>query len=149
LLRKDNPAKSLQYCRLASESEPDNISHAVGYGAALVQARQFDAAVTILNKLAGISPENATVRANLATALFQLKRLPEARIEFEWLTANQPKTAGAYLFLGIIHDQLGAYLDAMANYQKYIQLADSSEGKVDIEKVNLRLPQLQKLIKKK
>jgi len=149
LLRKDNPAKSLQYCRLASESEPGNISHAVGYGAALVQARQFDAAVTLLYKLAQISPENATVRANLATALFQSKRLPEARSEFEWLTANQPKTAGAYLFLGIIHDQLGAYLDAMANYQKYIQLADPSESKVDIEKVNLRLPQLQKLIKKK
>lgn len=149
LLRKDNPVKSLQYCRMASELEPGNIGHAVGYAAALVQARKFDAAVTLLRKLAEISPDNATVRANLATALFQLKRLPEARAEFQWLTANQPTAPGAYLFLGIIHDQLGEHLDAMANYQRYIQLAEPVENRIDLEKVNLRLPQLQKLIKKK
>jgi len=35
----------------------------------------------------------------------------------------------------------------MANYQSYLRLADPVASKLDIEKINLRLPQLQKLIK--
>jgi tetratricopeptide (TPR) repeat protein len=149
LYRKDDPLKSLDYCRRASEAEPDNINHAVGFGAALVQAKQFDSAVNLLKKLVGQAPDNSTVRANLGTALFQLKRYTEAKTEFEWLTNSQPKSAGAYLFLAISHDRLGEYIDAMANYQQYLKLADPAENKLDVDKVNLRLPELQKLIKKK
>lgn len=149
LYRRTDPLKALNYCRTASEVEPNNIAHAVGFGSALVQAKQFDAAVGLLRKLMEIAPENLTVRANLATALFHLKRYPEAKAEFLWLTGAQPKSAGAYLFLGIIHDQLGEYLDALANYQHYLRLADPAANKLDIEKVNFRLPALQKLIKKK
>jgi len=38
-------------------------------------------------------------------------------------------------------------MDAMANYQQYLRLADPAENKLDIDKVNLRLPSLQKAIK--
>ncbi|CAN5442128.1 hypothetical protein BH10ACI2_BH10ACI2_19690 [soil metagenome] len=147
MYRRDDPAKSLDYCRRAAEAEPGNIHHAVGFGAALVQAKQYDAAVSILRKVTTIAPDNSSAHANLATALFQLKRFPEAMVEFEWLTSNQPSSAGAYLFLGILHDQMAEYMDAMANYQQYIRLADPIENKLDIDKVNLRLPALQKLIK--
>ncbi len=147
LFRKDDPAKALDYCRRASEAEPDNVGHAVGFAAALVQAKQFDAAVALLRKIIKIVPENWTAHANLGTALFQLKNYPEAKAEFEWLTAKQPREAGAYYFLALSHDQLSEYLDAMANYQQYLRLADPVENKLDIEKVNLRLPQLQRLIK--
>lgn len=149
LYRKDDPAKALDYCRRAAESDPNNIDHAVGFGAALVQANQLEQAVNLLRKLATIAPDNSTVRANLGTALFQLKRYAEAKTEFEWLTNSRPKAAGAYLFLAISHDRLGEYIDAMANYQQYLKLADAVENKLDIDKVNLRLPELQKLIKKK
>ena len=147
LYRKDNPAKALDYCRRASEAEPGNIKHAVGFGAALVQAKQYESAVGIFRKILEIVPYNATAHANLATALFQLKRSAEAKAEFQWLTTAQPRSAGAYLFLGILHDESAEYMDAMANYQQYLRLADPVENKLDIEKVNLRLPPLQKLIK--
>ena len=148
LFRISNPTKARGYCRRAYDLEPHNVDHAVGFGAALVQDRQFEGAVNIFRKILASVPDNATARANLATALFQLKRYPEAKIEFGWLADNQPRSAGAYFFLGIIHDQMGESLDAMANYQQYIRLADPAENKLDIEKVNLRLPVLQKLIKK-
>ena len=114
-----------------------------------MQAKQFDTAVIILRKLLEITPDNSTVHANLATALFQLKRYAEAKAEFLWLTNTQPKSAAAYFFLAIVHDHLSEYLDAMANYQQYLRLADPHSNKLDIDKVNLRLPSLQKLIKKK
>lgn len=149
LYRRDDPQKALDYCRRASEAEPRNVNHAIGFAAALVQAKQFESAIGLLRKLAALEPDNSTVHANLGTALFQLKRYAEAKIEFEWLTNTQPKSAGAYLFLAISHDRLGEFIDAMANYQQYLKLADAVEEKLDIEKVTLRLPELQKLMKKK
>ena len=147
LYRKDDPQKALTYCRRANAIDPTNVSHAVGYGAALVQAKQYDAAVNLLRKILEKVPDNRTAHANLATALFQLDRYAEAKPEFEWLTAKEPTLAGPYYFLAIIHDHLTEYMDAMANYQSYLRLADPVASKLDIEKINLRLPQLQKLIK--
>lgn len=149
LLRKDNPLKALDYCRRASEAEPSNINHAIGYGAALVQAQKFNEAVALFTRLKGFTPDNYTIHANLATALFQLKRLSEAKAEYQWLTEKQPNLAITYFLLGVTHDQLNEYMDAMANYQQFLRLADAKLNQTEIEKVNLRLPVLQKLIKDK
>lgn len=147
LARTENPQKALDYCRRASEMEPNNINHAVGYGAALVQAKRFLDAANLLFKLKEIAPDNYTARANLAAALFQLKRYAEAKIEYTWLTEKQPELSIGYYFLAIAHDNLGEYLDAMANYQQFLRLADPKVNQLEIDKVNLRLPSLQKQIK--
>ena len=149
LLRKDNPNKALDYCRRASEAEPNNINHAVGFAAALVQVKRFEDAIFVLKRILQIAPDNFTAHANLATALFELKRFEEAKIEFNWLAQKQPDLAITYFFLAILHDNLGQYLDAMANYQQFLKLADATQNKLEIEKVELRLPSLQRQIKSK
>ncbi len=149
ILRTENPSRALDYCRRASEVEPNNVNHAVGFGAALVQAKQYENAVTVFRRILQIAPDNFTARANLATALFQLKRFNEAKIEYVRLTEKQPNLAIAYYFLAIAHDNLGEYLDASANYQQFLKTADSTQNKLEIEKANLRLPDLEKLIKQK
>lgn len=149
LLRTENPAKALDFCRRASESDPENINHAIGYGAALVQGKLYLEAIELFRRLLAISPDNVTIRANLATALFQLKRFPEARSEYQWITEKQPASPAAFYFLAITHDHLAEYLDAMANYQQFLRIADAEKNKLEIEKVNLRLPGLQKQIKDK
>ena len=145
--RVSDPARALEYCRRASILEPNEMSHAVNFGAALVQAKRFEEAVGLFRKLLTLQPDHSTIRANLATALFQLKRYPEAKTEFRWLADKQPDSAAAFYFLAIIHDQLEEYLDALANYQEYLKLADPEANKLDIERVNLRLPVLRKQIK--
>jgi len=145
--RVGDPAKALDYCRRASEAEPNSVQPVVGYAAALVQAKRYDDAVVVLRRLLTIAPSNSTVRANLATALFQLKRYPEAKVEFRWLTEQKPDLAIAYYFLAIIHDSLLEFVDAAANYQQFLRLADRDSSKLEVEKVNLRLPVVQKLIK--
>ena len=149
LLRTSEPLKAIDYCRRATVADPNNINHAVGFGAALVQARNFAEAVGLFRKLMPYSPDNFTIHANLATALFQLKRYAEAKIEYQWLTEKQPDLAVGYYFLGIIHDQSGEYMDAMANYQQFLRLATVAQNKLEIEKVNLRLPVLARQIKDK
>lgn len=149
MLRVSDPQKALDYCRRASESDPGNIGYAVGYGAALVQATRYAEAVVLLNKLVSISPDNSTIHANLATALFQLKRYSEAKSEFRWLVERQPTLTGAYYFLAISHDQLGEYDDALTNYNIFLRIAVPESNKLEIEKVNLRLPAIEKLVKEK
>ena len=145
--RLPNPAKALVYCRRASLLEPNEVSHAVNFGAALVQAKRYEEAVGFFRKLLTVTPEHATARAKLATALFQLKQYPEAKVEFRWLTEKQPEAPAAYYFLASVHDQLEEYLDAMANYQQFLKIADPEANKLEIDKVNLRLPTLQRQIK--
>ncbi|MGB5014297.1 MAG: tetratricopeptide repeat protein [Pyrinomonadaceae bacterium] len=147
LNRLEAPDKALDYCRRASEAEPTNIDHAIGYGAALVQAKRFDQAAALLKRISEIAPENATVHANLAAALYQLKRYAEAKAEYRWIAAKMPDSAIAHYLLAVSHDQLAEYLDAMANYQQFLRLADPLKNQLEIEKVNLRVPSLQKQIK--
>ena len=48
--RTDDPARSLDFYRKASEIQPDAPEYALGYGAALVQARRFPEAAHILDR---------------------------------------------------------------------------------------------------
>lgn len=147
ILTRQNPAKSLDYCRRAAEAEPTNISHAIGFGAALVQAKQFESAVNLFKKLLTFEPENYTIHANLATSFFEMKQFSEAKSEFKWLIDKKPDLAVAYYFLAISHDNLTEYTDAKENYQIFLQAADSRQNQLEIDKVNLRLPILERQIK--
>jgi tetratricopeptide (TPR) repeat protein len=141
------PERSLDYCRRALEAEPSNINFAIGYGAALVQAKRYDEAVALLRRLSSLAPDIATIHANLGTALFQSRRYAEAKTEYQWLTAHEPVPPIAYYFLAICHDELGELLDAGANYNLFLKNADATRNQLEIDKVNLRLPILQREIK--
>ena len=147
LYRRDDPAKALEYCRRAAELEPGNMTPVAGYAAALVQTRQFAQAAAILEKLVLIEPENRTLHANYATALFELKDYPKAVKQFEWLSISDPKAAAPYYFLAISYDQIEDYIDSLAAYEQYLKLADPVADKLEIEKVNLRLPVVRRLVK--
>ena len=144
LLRVKEPLRAMDFCRRASDAEPNKIEHAIGYGAAMLQAKQFAPAAGLFQKLMGLAPDNLTIRANFATALFQLKRYNEAKAQFTWLTEKQPTNAAGYFFLAVTHDELGEYPDAMANYQLFLKHADPGTNQLEIDKVNLRLPILQR-----
>lgn len=148
-LRTADAVRALEMCRRSFESDPSNLTPAIGYGAALVQAKQFVEAENLLKRLREISPENSTIRANLATALFQQKRYSDAKIEYQWITEKQPNSSIAFYLLAITHDQLGELADAMANYQQFLRIADPRINQLEIDKVKLRLPILDRQLKEK
>jgi tetratricopeptide (TPR) repeat protein len=147
LLRIDNPEKSLEYCRRASEAEPGNLVHAIGFGAALVQAKRYSEAIALFRRIISVAPDNYTAHTNLATALFQLQRFEEAKDEYHWVLKKEPNLPIAYYLLAISHDRLQEFVDAAANYQQFLRIADKSKNGLEIEKVNLRMPILQQMIK--
>ena len=139
---------ALDYCRRAYRLEQGNIGHAVGFGAALVQLRKFDEAVTLLEGIKNRRPDNYTVRANLASSYFQMKNFEKAKQEYRWITTNSPEVSVAFFLLAICHDRLEEYPDALANYQQFLRVAGKERFKDEIDRVTLRLPILQRQIKK-
>ncbi|HEY2964442.1 MAG TPA: tetratricopeptide repeat protein [Pyrinomonadaceae bacterium] len=144
--RTDDPPRSFEYYRQAAEVKPDAPEYALGYAAALVQARRFADAATILRKVVRVDPQNYAAHANLATALYELKRYSEALPEYEWIVAAKPEATVAHYFIATAHDYLGEYPEALVSYEKFLAVADARTNQLEIEKVKLRLPTLRRQI---
>lgn len=147
--RTDDPARSLEFYKKAAEIQPDAPEYAIGYAAALVQARRFPEAAYILRQVEKRFPENYPARANLATALYEGKRYQEAIPEYEWILTKKPDVAVAHYFIATSHDYLGEYPEALASYEKFLSAADPKTNQLEIDKVKLRLPTLRRQIELK
>ena len=139
--------RSLDYYKRAAAIEPANADYATGYSSALVQARRFAEAVSILRQVVAAAPDNYAAHSNLATALYELKQFAPAIVEYEWLLRAKPNLYVAYYFIAIAHDYLGEYDQALAAYESFLARADAGANQLEIEKVKLRLPSLQRQIK--
>ncbi|HJP91240.1 MAG TPA: tetratricopeptide repeat protein [Pyrinomonadaceae bacterium] len=144
--RTVDPARSLEFYKKAAEIQPDAPEYALGYAAALVQARRFADAARILQQVVRVSPENYAAHANLATALYESKRYQEAIPEYEWILSAKPDVAVAHYFIATSHDYLGEYPEALASYEKFLSVADARTNQLEIDKVKLRLPTLRRQI---
>jgi tetratricopeptide (TPR) repeat protein len=144
--RTDDPERSLEFYRRATQIEPANPEYATGYAATLVRARRFAEAAHILRRVISALPDNYVAHANLATALYEQKRYPEAIPEYEWLLKKKPDLAVAYYFIASAHDYLGEYREAEAAYEAFLGRADAKTNQLEIDKVNLRLPSLRRQI---
>ena len=144
--RTDDPSRSLEYYRRASELQPEEAEYAIGYASALVQARRFPDAARILQQVVRLNPQNYAARANLATALYESKRYSEAIPEYQWILEAKPEIVVAHYFIATSHDYLGEYPEALAAYEKFLAAADAKTNQLEIDKVKLRLPSLRRQI---
>jgi len=146
--RRIDPEKSQDYYFRALQLEPKNAKYATGYAAALIQGRKFAQAEPILKQVIAATPDDYTAHANLALALYEMKRFAEALPEYEWLAAAKPEIAATYFFLATAHDNLAEYKQALDAYEKFLSHADPANNKLEIDKVNLRLPPLRAQIQR-
>jgi tetratricopeptide (TPR) repeat protein len=147
--RRIDPVKSENYFYRALKVDPKNTGYAIGYASALVQERRFPDAVNVLRIVLARSPNEYLAHTNLALALYELKDFPAAITEYEWIAAARPELAATYFFLATAHDNLQEYEDALDGYQRFLARADQMANKLEIEKVNLRLPILRDQIRRK
>src|ERR1044072_944458 len=146
--RRIDPNKSQDYYYRALQLDPKNVSYAIGYAAALNQSRQFAEAVRILRGVLKQAPAEYLAHTNLAIALYELKDFHSAIVEYEWIAAARPELAATYFFLASAHDNLREYEPALDAYEKFLAKADPATNKLEIEKINLRLPVLRKQIQR-
>ena len=146
--RRIDPLKSQDYYYRASQLEPNNAKFAIGYAAALIQSRQFADAITILRRVLSRAPDEYTAHTNLALALFESKDFRGAISEYQWIANARPDVVVTYFFLAIAHDNLQEYPEALDAYEKFLARANPTSNKLEIDKVNLRLPILRDQIKR-
>lgn len=154
LLVVKQPDKALEQYQAAAKLDPKNPNHAIGSGSALVKLKRFDEAVATLKTVLAQSlkeEQTYTARANLATALFELNDYPNAAREYIWMLdylarrGEQKKVAVTTYLLGVCFDKVRDYEQALKAYQQFLALA-SAEQQLEVEKVKLRLPSLQRQI---
>ena len=148
VLRRTDPQRSADAYRHANEIEPKNPKYVTGYAAALIQLRRFPEAEALLRRVIAVNADDYTAHANLALSLYEMKRFAEAVPEFEFLARARPEIAATYFFVATAHDNLGQYQQALEAYQQFLARADQTENKLEIEKVNLRLPSLRAQIQR-
>jgi tetratricopeptide (TPR) repeat protein len=110
---------------------------------------QFDAALPVLAEAVSREPNNYPAHASLATALFKLKRYPEAAREFVWIIRARPDVPASYFFLAISLDHLGDCEQAYKSYEEFLRRADATAFKNEVEEARIRSGQLQRLIKER
>ena len=156
LLVVNQPDKALEQYQAAAKLDPTNPNHQLGIGSALVKLKRFDEAIMILKSILAQSlkeEQTYTARANIATAFFELKDYPTAAREYIWMLdylakqGEQKKVAITTFLLGVCFDKFGDYEQALKAYQQFLALA-SAEQQLEVEKVKLRLPPLQRQIAK-
>jgi tetratricopeptide (TPR) repeat protein len=148
LYRTTNPSRAVEYYQRAVQLDPRNSDYATGYAASLVQARRFFEATKVLRQIIAAAPDHYVAHANLATALYEQKLFRESLLEYEWLARAKPEIAATYFFIATAHDFLGEYVEALGAYEKFLTVANPQKSKLEIDKVNLRLPALRNLIKR-
>lgn len=144
--RTVDSSRSLDYYKQAIAFEPTSTEYATGYGSALIQAKRFGEAATLLQRVTRVAPDNYTAHANLATALYELKQFRLALDEYEWLQRAKPDLSVLDYFIATAHDSLGEYPEALTAYESFLARADVKTTQLEIEKVKLRLPSLRRQI---
>ncbi len=154
LLVVNQPEKALEQYQAAAKLAPTNPNHQIGVGSALVKMKRFDEALTVLKPVLAQSlkeEQTYTAHANIATAFFELKDYPNAAREYIWMLdylgkkGEQKKFAVTTYLLGVCFDKFGDYEQALKAYQQFLALAPA-EQQLEVEKVKLRLPSLQRQI---
>lgn len=149
------PELALEHYQAAARLEPQQPNHQIGVASALVKLRKFQEAVAVLRPLTGqnLREDLAYVATtNLATALFELDDFPNAArvfvrvLEFQQRRGDQKRAAITLYFLGICFDKLGDLEQALRAYEQFLSLA-SPENQLEVEKVKLRMPSLQRQLK--
>jgi predicted Zn-dependent protease len=110
---------------------------------------KYEEAIAVLNEALGTDPNNYAAHANLATALFKLKRYPDAAREFIWVIRTKPEIPASYFFLAISLDKLGDCAQSLKAYEEFARRADPAALKSELEEANTRIRDLQRLIREK
>ncbi len=146
---KEKPSTAAEYYRRAVDADPRDNHALTQLGAALVRSMQFDAALPVLTEAISRERDNYPAHASLATALFKLKRYPEAAREFVWIIRARPDVPASYFFLAISLDHLGDCEQAYKSYEEFLRRADATAFKNEVEEARIRSGQLQRLIKER
>ena len=82
----------------------------------------YDRALAKYDEALAEVPEHIHALRGRARSLMQLGRTPESLLAFNTVIALEPDFGAAYANRGILHDRMGRYEKAIADYEKAMEL---------------------------
>jgi Tfp pilus assembly protein PilF len=86
----------------------------------------YDQAIIAFNQALGIHPHHLNSLMNISHACFQMKRFGESADHMKLALKISPDNDKAHYNLGLIHEKLMNYPDAIQNYQAALGIRDSN-----------------------
>ena len=82
----------------------------------------YEDALTSYREALTKNPELINAKRGIARSLMQLEQFDNALVEFNIAIKQEPDFGASYANRGILYDRMGSYEEAIADYQKAIQL---------------------------
>lgn len=111
---------------------------------ALLRDGKYPDAAAAYREILKKEPNSYPAHAGLATALFKLDQFAEAAQHFVIVLNQRSDVPATYFFLGVCFDKLGDYPQALKAYEAFLAIAKPEQNRLEIDKVNLRLPSLKR-----
>jgi protein O-GlcNAc transferase len=118
--------------RAALERSPTNVPGLTLLSTLLLERREHEAALELLERAVQLAPELALLHSNRGEALRRLGRPEEALRALERAVQLAPELSEAHYNLGLILDQLGRLNDAIPAYETALELAPTGRGLVTL-----------------
>ena len=121
-VRRGKPEEAIPFFMEAIRLHPKAAKPYHNAGIALARIGRKEEAIDCLAMAARLAPEVAPTRERLAALLLEARRYEEARPHLESLARWKP-SAAVYVRLGVVSEQRGDSLAAMAAYRRSVDLA--------------------------
>ncbi len=117
--------------RLAANSKDPDLFLQIG--SLYMHQRKFEQAEKIFNIAVQLKPDCASCWSNLGSAFLLQEKHPQALDCLIRFSKLSPQTAGTYFYMATIYDKYGDTKNAMANYQKFLDLDQGKTEKQDFQ----------------
>jgi predicted O-linked N-acetylglucosamine transferase (SPINDLY family) len=118
--------------RAALERSPSNVPGLTLLSTLLLEQREHEAALQLLDRAVQLVPELGLLHSNRGEALRRLGRSEEALVALERAVSVAPELSEAHYNLGLLLDQLGRLTEAVPAYENALELAPTARGLVTL-----------------
>jgi protein O-mannosyl-transferase len=112
----------------AIDNDPRGRNAYLNRAGAYGDLKNYEAGLRDLNKADALKPYHIPTRTSRAFFLYEMGRLKESIVDYDWMAAGGKGKAIDYVRRGDCLLKLGRYADALVSYQKALEL-DPAEGK--------------------
>lgn len=146
---KTNQAdKALPLVQQIVKDEPENFEMRMLYGRALRDKREFRAAAQEFLIAVRARPDSAEAWNELSGMLIMLEAYPQALQALDRAKAAGGEAPGHYFFRGMIFDKMRQYPEALAGYQKFLEMSGGKNPDEEF-KARQRIKVIQKELNKR
>gem|GEM_PF-3659884 len=108
-------------------------------GLGLIRQRKFDAALEYFNKLLTLMPDDPLLMINLAMIHQSLEDFDRAETLLQQVVVNDPLNLTAKLKLGLLLASRGRHSDAIAQFEKILELGGDADIEAEAERMIVEL----------